>query len=178
MATKRATLTGKQEAFINAYFACGFNGVRAARKAGYKGSYSTLCVTAHDNLSNPKIRAEIDRRFKNAAMSADEVIMRLTDIARADYGDITDKDGNVDVKLAKKRGLSHLIREQEFTEKYIPQEGHDDIMIRTAKVKLHDPLRALELVGRFHSLFTDKQDITSGGEKITLAVVKMDVNDL
>lgn len=153
MATKRATLTGKQEAFINAYFACNFNGVRAARKAGYKGSYSVLGVAAHDNLKNPKIRAEINRRFKELTMGAEEVLMRLTSIACSDYGDITDKDGNVDVKLAKRRGLSHLIKEQEFTEKFIPQEGHDDIVIRTAKVKLHDPMRALELLGKHHKVF-------------------------
>jgi phage terminase small subunit len=171
MSDKPMKFTGKQQAFIDAYFACNFNGVRAARAAGYKGSYSVLGVAAHDNLKNPKIRAEIDRRFKELVMGKDEVLTRLTEIARADFGDLTDKDGNFDLKLAKRRGKSFLIKEQEFTEKFIPQEGHDDIVIRTAKVKLHDPMRALELIGKYHSLFTEKQDITSGGEKIALNVV-------
>lgn len=151
--TKRATFTGKQQAFIDAYFATNFNGVRAAKMAGYAGSYSVLGVVAHDNLKNPKIRAEIDKRMKKSIMGADEVMIRLTAIARADFGDVTDAQGNVDVKLAKKRGMSFLIKEQEFTEKFIPQEGHDDIMIRTAKVKLHDPMRALEMLGKHHKVF-------------------------
>lgn len=162
MSDKRTVtkFTGKQQAFIDAYFACNFNGVRAARKAGYKGSYGTLAQVASENLKKPELRAAINARFKEMAMGAEEVLARLTDIARADYGDLTDKDGNVDVKLAKRRGLSHLIKEQEFTEKYIPQEGHDDIMIRTAKVRLHDPMRALELIGKYHVLFTEKQEIS------------------
>lgn len=151
--TKRATFTGKQRAFIEAYFATNFNGVRAAKKAGYAGSYSVLGVVAHENLKNPKIRAEIDRRMKQSVMGPEEVLVRLTAIARADFGEITDQYGVVDVQLAKKRGMSFLIKEQESTEKYIPVDGKDDIRITTAKIKLHDPMRALEMLGKHHKVF-------------------------
>lgn len=151
--TKRATLTGKQQAFVDAYFATNFNGVRAAKMAGYAGNYNVLGVAAYDNLRNPKIRAVIDKRMRQMIMGADEVLTRLTAIARADFGDLTDEDGNVDVKLAKERGVSFLIKEQEFTEKFIPVDGKDDIKITTAKIKLHDPMRALEMLGKHHKVF-------------------------
>lgn len=172
-ASNERRLTGKQAAFVDAYFACNFNGVRAAKKAGYNGSYSALGVIAHDNLKNPKIRKEIDRRFREATMSAEEVLMRLTEIARADFGDVTDRDGNFDMKLAKKRGKSYLIKKQEFTEKFIPQEGDDDIVIRTAKVELHDPMRALELLGKYHKTF-DRAAETDWRTEVENAGIKPD----
>lgn len=153
-------LTGKQRAFAKAYCANGFNGVRAARSAGYKGSYSTLGVLAHENLKNPKVRAEIDKHFKRVAMGADEVLARLTDIARGDLADVLDQDGSFDIKTARRRGKSHLIKEQRITEKFIPQEGGDDILIRTTKIKLHDPHAALVQLGKYHKLFTERHELT------------------
>lgn len=152
----KSTLTDKQQAFIRAYCANGFNGVRAARTAGYSGSYSVLCVTAHDNLSNPKIRVEIDKHFKAIAMGPEEVISRLTEIARSDLTDILNKDGSFDINTARRRGKSQLIKEEEITEKFIPQEGHDDIVIRTTKVKLHDAHAALNTLAKYHGLLTER----------------------
>lgn len=59
--------TAKQKLFIHHYLAT-LNGVEAAKKAGYKGSYSTLGVTAHDNLKNPAIREVIDKHMKDKSM--------------------------------------------------------------------------------------------------------------
>lgn len=154
-----STLTAKQQAFIHAYCTNGFNGVRAARAAGYSGSYSALGVAAHDNLKNPKIRVAIDQHFKALTMGADEVLMRLTAIARGDFADLLDKDGNFDMKLARQRGMTYLIKEQEFTEKFIPQEGHDDIVIRTAKIKLHDAHAALNTLAKYHGLLSERLKI-------------------
>ncbi len=149
-------LTDKQRAFILAYCANGFNGVRAAEAAGYRGEYRVLGVTASDLLKNPRIRSEIDKYFKQLAMGPDEVIIRLTEIARGDFADLLDDLGNFDFRLVKARGKSFLIKEQELTEKFIPQEGKDDIMIRTAKVKLHDAHAALNTLAKYHGLLTER----------------------
>jgi phage terminase small subunit len=153
---KRARLTGKQQAFVNAYVANGFNGVRAARAAGYSGSYSALGVIAHDNLKNPKVRAELDKHFKQIAMGPHEVIARLTAIASSDLADVLNNDGSFDIKTARRRGVSYLIKEEEITEKFIPQEGKDDILIRTTKIKLHDAHAALNTLAKYHSLLSER----------------------
>jgi len=82
-----ATLNGKQKMFVSAYLANGFNATRAAESAGYAGNDNTLAVTAYNLLRNAKIRAIINEAFRSHSMSADEVLARLTDQARGEFGD-------------------------------------------------------------------------------------------
>lgn len=129
-------LTTKQRAFVEAYLANGFNAIEAARTAGYQGSYSTLGVTGHDNLKNPKIKAAIDARMKAAAMSADEALLRLSQQAAATMEDFIGDDGRtIDINRVRQRGKMHLIKE--FT--YVRNaDGSERIQI-----KLHDAQAAL-----------------------------------
>jgi hypothetical protein len=76
-------LTIKQHLWVDAYLgSANGNGVAAARRAGYKGNDNVLAVTANDNLRNPKIRAEIERILKQSAIGRDELLKRLSDLAR------------------------------------------------------------------------------------------------
>lgn len=159
MATRKPVqdiLTGKQKAFIVAYCSNGMNGVRAARSAGYAGSYSVLGNVASENLKNPKIRKAIDAHFKRIAMGKDEVLARLTEIARGDLGDVLNKDGTFDIQAARRRGKSYLIKEQKIEEKFIPQEGKDDIVIRTVTIKIHDAHAALNTLAKYHGMLIDR----------------------
>lgn len=109
-----AKLTGKQEAFCLLYVGeADFNGTKAARMASYNGSDNVLAVTAHQNLRKPKIKARIDELVSSMAMSANEVLARLTIIAHGGH------------------------------------YGGNDVSVR-------DALRALELLGKTHKLFTEK----------------------
>jgi phage terminase small subunit len=173
--TKRAQLTGKQQAFVNAYCANGFNGVRAARAAGYSGSYSSLGVIASENLKNTKVRSAIDRHFKKISMGADEVITRLTAIARSDLADVLNNDGSFDIKTARRRGVSYLIKEEEITEKFIPQDGKDDILIRTTKIKLHDAHAALNTLAKYHGLLSERLKIDDWRSEAVAALRKGDI---
>jgi phage terminase small subunit len=155
----KAALTGKQRAFIAAYCHNGLNGVRAAKTAGYQGSYSALGVIAHENLKNPKIRQELDKYFKQFAMGPDEVIARMTSIARGDMADVLNPDGSFDIKSARRRGKSHLIKEQVIVEKIIPGEDDVDIAIRTTRLKLHDAHDALKTIAKMHGILSDRLKI-------------------
>lgn len=89
-------LTLKQKAFVEHFTSPETfgNGLRAAEKAGYKGTYSTLGVTAHDNLKNPKVQLAIQKRAKGI-MDANECLTELSDLARSKpskNGDVTTKD--------------------------------------------------------------------------------------
>jgi len=52
-------LTTKQTRFVQEYLKC-LNGTEAARLAGYKGSYRTLSVVAHELSRHPLVKHKID----------------------------------------------------------------------------------------------------------------------
>jgi hypothetical protein len=116
-------------------------------------------VIAHENLKNPKIREELDKYFKQFAMGPDEVIARMTSIARSDMADVLNPDGSFDIKSARRRGKSHLIKEQVIVEKIIPREDDVDITIRTTKLKLHDAHDALKTIAKMHGILSDRLKI-------------------
>jgi phage terminase small subunit len=80
-----APLTEKQRRFVDAYLgeAMG-NATQACALAGYQGDRSTLGVTGHWLLRNPKVRAAIDSRIASdpGVATREERQRLLTDIAR------------------------------------------------------------------------------------------------
>ena len=97
MATVKARpLTGKQLAFVNAYLANGFNALQAARSAGYSDSSDkALSVMGAQNLANPKIRSEINKRQaalqERGNVTPDYIVGRLLTNA-----DNSERDGRYD----------------------------------------------------------------------------------
>jgi len=81
-------LTEKQALFSKLMFTIGTqtfsNGVKSARKAGYKGSYGTLNQVARENLQKPLIIAEKQRiqakTAKKVEKNRDYCIARAVDI--------------------------------------------------------------------------------------------------
>ncbi len=149
-------LTGKQRAFINAYFANGFVGWRAAFTAGYKGDETQLRVVGSQTLANLNVSREIEARWKRLAMPADEVIARLTAIARGDMDAVLDDQGAFDIKRAREAGQTFLIKKQKIKETFIPREGADDIVIRTTELEYHDAQTALNTLAKYHGLLTER----------------------
>ncbi len=54
-------LTTKQATYLEGILQ-GLSGVRACMKAGYKGNTNVLAVQANNNLTHPKVKAELDKR--------------------------------------------------------------------------------------------------------------------
>lgn len=140
-----AGLTGKQLAFVNAYLGnAKFNATEAARIAGYKGNDVTIRNVAKENLTKPYIKKAIADYWNTNAMPAEEVLSRLAEMARSDYGDFVElSNGRLLVKdTAQLKGKTHLIKKI--------KETKDGI-----EVELHDPKAALDSIGKYHALFTD-----------------------
>lgn len=133
------------------------NATEAARRAGY--SERSIRSIASENLTKPDIQEEIDRRLKERQLSANEVLARLSDMASADMRDFIKffDVGNdrivpmVDLGKALAEGKTHLIKKV----KYNAQGG--------LEIELHDSQAALEKIGRYHKLFTDKVEIDDTG---------------
>ena len=136
--------TKKQRLFIEHYLQC-WNAAEAARKAGY--SERTARYIGYENLTKPHIKEKIQERIDEIAMSADEVLMNLSEIGRGTVEDFmnVDEDGRLkfDFKRAQEENKLKLIN------KIVPtREG--------LKVELHDRMKALQLLGKHHGLFADE----------------------
>jgi phage terminase small subunit len=165
-------LSNKKRVFIEEYLTC-WNATEAARRAGY----------TYPNKQGPRllvdvgIKAEIEQRISEKAMSADEVLTRLAEHARGDMGDFLDISSmgfQVDLSLAKEKGLTHLIKKvKQRTTTTLPKEGVET-ETSDIEIELYDAQAALVHIGRNHKLFTDKTDITSDGQPVTFKVVYTD----
>jgi len=152
-------LSYKQKRFIDAYLISG-NATQAARKAGY--SERTSYSIGPENLKKPEIKSEIDRRLKESAMGADEVLKRLADQARASllpFVEITE-DGFVyfDFSHPDAKDYMHLIKKIKTKRaRQITGNGEDEEMWENewVEVELYDAQAALVQLGRHHALFTD-----------------------
>jgi len=155
MDTKMETkLTQKQETFCLKYFELG-NATEAARLAGYKGH--GIRVTASRMLTKTNIQAriaELRQEIKSAAiMSVEERQERLTEIARAKLTDFMElgQDGAW-VNLGEETPRGGAIQEIHSTTQYDKYGANPTVH---TSVKLHDPMKAIDLLNKMDKLYTD-----------------------
>lgn len=156
-------LSGLQRAFVDAWLENGFNGVEAARTAGYHGNNRSLYVMASRNLTKPHVRAEIDRRWAAHGVSPEEVMARLVEQARGTMGDFLrfDEDGTarLDLDVARAAGKLHLIKSLKWTQ-------HGGVSI-----ELYSSKDALDSIARSLGMFKDRLSLESGGREIPIREV-------
>lgn len=141
-------LSLRQSKFIDRYLITG-NATDAAGYAGYQGDYEQLAQVGSRLLKSVKVRAELQRRLGNSVASAPEVLERLTQHARGDLTDVLKPDGTFDLKYARRRGSSKLLKKLKV-KRTIDKDGNEHI---DHEYEIHDPQSALEKLGRFHKLF-------------------------
>lgn len=144
-------LNNRQQIFINEYLKC-WNASEAARRAGYNGRANTIGPRL---LSDVVIAKEIERRKADLIMSADEVLVRLTQQARAEYSDYIKEDGTVDLPNLVKSKKAHLIKKIKPT-----RHGQE--------IEFYDAQAPLELIGKQHGLFSEKVEIKLAKEVDTI----------
>lgn len=139
-------LTLKQRLFVEAYLGeARGNATEAARIAGYAEPNSQ----GPRLLVNVGIRAIVESRVERAAMGADEVLARLATIARSDMGEFLSFDPTAGgagyrIDLAKGKGKTGILRKLKET-------------LYGPAIEIHDPVRALKLLGEYHGLFRAKE---------------------
>jgi len=143
-------LTPKQRSFIEFYLQS-WNAREAAEKAGYGAPEKT----GYRLLSNPAVAVLINERLKELGASADEVITRLTNQARAKLGDyyaIDPATNKVVIDWARVLADSDSVKKISYT-----RQG-------TPVLELYDKQRALELLGRYARL--DSADSSHTEQKV------------
>ena len=155
-------LTAKQIRFVDEYLV-DFNGTQAAIRAGY--SEKTAAATAARLLRNVNIQAEISRRQKDlqrrTEVTQERVVMELARVAFADATDfvqvetriINRGEVKVPIELAVHKETAELSADQRAAIASIKQGANG------VEIKLHDKIKALELLGRHIGMFNNKLDI-------------------
>lgn len=153
--------------FADAYIGYGFRKqTRAAIDAGY--SERSAYNQASRLMKNDEIRAYIKAKLAELGMGAEEVLVRLAEQARAEYSEffklveipknddcpLGGFDIQFDFEACKAANKLHLIKQ-------VKHDRNGNI-----EVHFHDAQSALVNIGRHHSIFKDRTDITSGDEKI------------
>ena len=168
-------ITNKQRVFIEGYLQC-WNAAEAARRAGY--SERTARIQASRLLSKANIQEEIQSRISEKAMSADEVLLRLGDMARGDMGDFMDIESmsfNLALEKAKELGKTHLIKRVKQRTIITQKKDGDEEENHYIELELHDSQSALVHLGKHHKLFTDKTEITGkDGKAIRVTLIEDD----
>ena len=143
MSDNAPQLNMKQQAFVDEYLK-DFNATQAAIRAGY--SEKTARSIGSENLKKPDIARAIKAAVAERAMGADEVLLRLADIARGSLDDCIDDTGAINIVKAKEAGKLHLVR------RYSSSERFGD------EVELYDKLKALELLGKNNGALGELKD--------------------
>lgn len=150
-------MTEKNIRFCEEYL-IDLNATQAAIRAGYKDSNSVR-NTAADLLAKPDISVYINKlmaqRSKRTGVNADRVVRELAKIAFVNATDVISKDGDILVNAAEEDTAA--ISGVKVKKSYF--EGGNSI---EKEVRLHDKVKALELLGRHLKMFTDKFEVLPG----------------
>lgn len=167
-------------AFVAAYFAENMNATRAYMKLHPNASYDSARSSASEILSKGNIRAEIRQRLTEKAMSAEEALARLGEMARAELKPFIriDDDGFTYFNFADPEASEYLYLIKKLkTKRERRLEGKGDSADawegEWVEVELHDAQSALRDILKMHGKFVDRVDVTGGGG-ITLTVKYQD----
>ena len=133
-------LRAKRRVFVEHYLRT-FNGTESAKRAGY--SARSAHVLAHRLLAEPAIQEAIKARLAELKMGTDEVLLRLSEQARAEYAEYLGDEGTVDLARMLADGKGHLIKGTKW------DRGGNLV------VEFYDAQAALVHIGKAAGMFKD-----------------------
>jgi phage terminase small subunit len=157
-------LTLREELFVRAI--CCYppdptfdNMCEAMRKAGYKGKH--IGVNAAVIMRKPKIATAIDKYrakiMREFDIAPKKILQEIAATAFSNFQDFYSDDGSLKNIKALERSVSAALHGVDV--QY--GKGLDGQTYVTQKIRLHDKLKGLELLGKYHKLFTDQVNITN-----------------
>lgn len=161
-------LNAKQRRFVEEYL-IDLNATQAAIRAGY--SKKTASIGGFDLLRNPKIAAAIEKRQQARAVrteiTQDRVLRELARVAFSDQRRLVEwSSKGVTMRDSSTISDDDAATVSEVSESVTATGG-------TTKIKVHDKMRALELIGRHLRMFEDARPSTASVEEIAAALQKL-----
>lgn len=149
-----AKLTPKQQRFVEEYL-IDLNATQAAIRAGY--SAKNADKIGPELLGKTRVAEAIKQamaeRSRRTGINQDRVLRELAKIAFVNAGDVVNMDEATVREGAIRDDLAAI---SSVKVKTIPTESGE---IVEREVKLHDKLKALELIGKHLGMFRDKVDM-------------------
>lgn len=159
-------ISDSERAFIDAYMSNGYNATRAYMAVHPKAKYESARAASSVVLTNLNIKEAIAEEFQKRVMQKDEVLGRLSDMARASHYPFIeiDSDGFVyfDFSSPEAKDNLHLIKKIKTQRKRkISGKGEEAEVWEGewVEVELHDSKDALKLIGQHEGILDpDKGD--------------------
>lgn len=156
-------LTPKQERFVAEYL-IDLNGKQAAIRAGYKPSRAE--GTASELLALGKVSEAVaagrTAQLAKLGVSAERVKQRLALIGFQDIRQLFDEQGNLRPIHTLSDEAAAFVAGLEIIKKNAA--AGDGIIDTVHKVKVVDPIKALEMLAKHFGLLTDKVDVSGAIE--------------
>lgn len=183
---KDADLTDKQQLFCIEYVKC-FNATKAYQKV-YQCSYNSAMTEGSNHLSNPKIKAEIERlkqgKFNRAMLDENDIFQKYIDIAFSDMTDYIDF-GTEEIPIMDnntgKQGIDEEGNPIFYTRNYIyfKDESVDGSLISEVsqgkdgvKIKLQDKMKALQWLSDRMDLLPSITQVNKEKVEVEIELVK------
>jgi len=148
-------MTDKQKVFCEEYL-IDLNATQAAIRAGY--SVKTANEQGARLLANVSVQNEIEKlkaeRSRRTGITADRVLQELARIGFVNPMDVIDP---TDATVQGHANADDMAAIASVKVKVIPGKYGDDGFER--EVRLHDKVKALELMGKHLGMFTDRVDL-------------------
>lgn len=172
------TLSPKQQRFVEEYL-IDLNATQSAIRAGY--SKKTAGSVGGENLQKPEIAAAIRsaqlERAGRTGITQDRVLKELARIGFADIRHLftwnEERAAYVPSRDLTEDQAAVVSAVKARTRRFTNDSGETETTIEL-ELKTYDKLSALEKIGKHLGMFTERVDVTSGGEKI---VVRMNLGD-
>lgn len=174
---RKPELNEKQKRFCDEYLV-DLNATQAAKRAGY--SQRTAYSQGHDLLKHPEIKAQIEKRLEESAMTKTEALRLVSDIARGNLGDYFKLNQVVKTTLVEKP-LKILVAELEskiaFEREYtdlLPEADTEKVKQRLLIASMQRELLRMQLELKKNP---EAKKIVSGPEEI-IEEMQLDINSL
>lgn len=160
----------------------GHTATRAAQRAGYskKTAYSSgQRLLKNVEISNA-IQSGLNRVTKRAELKAADVLAEIRRVAFSDLSKAYAKNGSLLHPKEMPKDLRHALCQIESQELFDGAGGDRALIGTTKKIKLHDKVRALEMLAKYFGLLTEKIEHSGAigaGDRLTEDEFRKIAND-
>jgi phage terminase small subunit len=155
-------LTAKRRTFAEEYLK-DFNATAAAMRVGY--SERTARQRGYILRHTPEVEEYIKARIEECAMTAEEVLLRLAEQARAKHTAYLRPDGTFNLERLIGEGKAHLVKGTKW-------DAQGNLV-----VEFHDAQSALQLLGKHLKLFAEQVEHSGPGGGPIKAYVAISPDD-
>ena len=172
------------DTFVSTYLSSGKDKSKAYRAIRPDKGATSVSTNSTFLLALPEIQEEIEYRLKLQAkksmITEQRILEELACIAFFDVKDLLNDDGSLkpisEIPEKARKAISGL----ELVELYHNSAGKGDVKIpkgMAKKLKINSKEKALELLGKYFSMFTEKIQVEGGETHIHYNIGKFDVED-